>query len=92
LLVLAVGFAVGALTGSEAMGVLSGAGVFVAAWAFIIWWSVRESDRYIEELREQGVLNERGELTTSERTGQLGEDRQVGMEPDPLDPSDAERQ
>jgi len=27
----------------------------------------------------------------SEGAGELGEDREVGVEPDPLDPSDAER-
>jgi hypothetical protein len=35
---------------------------------------------------------QRAAARATERAGELGEDRQVGMEPDPLDSTDAERQ
>ena len=55
----------------------------LAGYALVqfLWWSG------VRELRRQGYLSRPGE-----GAGELGEDRQIGMEPNALDASDSQRQ
>ena len=68
--------------------------------AFLAGWAAYDLYRRVVDIVPRrrpssiarGLRGERNGLRPGERAGQLGEDRQIGMEPDARDPSHAEGQ
>ena len=73
-----------------AAGGLTTVAVLNAQYGFVIsngFWTLIAAVGLLQKLR-----GERRGSPSAEHTGQLGEDRQIGLKPDPLDASRAERQ